>query len=339
MNYLQDKYISFVGSRLRNFHKKSSVLYNFSCPICNDSQKNKHKARAYLFERNGDVWFVCHNCNAPIGNFDNFLKKFDSYLYSEYVGEKYSTKEKVVEQKFEAFTFAQKTYDVSLLSGLVSVANLDDIDPVKVYVRSRRIPEQHFDKLFDCYKFKSFTNNLLPGKFSEKSLKYEERRLLIPFFDEDKKMFAYAGRSLDPKSDLRYINIVLDESKPKIFGIDRWNKKEYTYVVEGPIDSLFLPNCVATAGGILINSFRDCDKESIVIVYDNEPFSIETKHKIQKAIDEGFQVCIWPENLQFKDINAMILGGMSIEKIVQTIKDNTFSGLAANLKLVYWNRK
>jgi len=339
MNYLQDKYISFLSGRLDRFHKKSSVLFNFRCPFCNDSKTNKLKARAYLFERNNDVWFVCHNCNAPIGNFDNFLKKFDPYLYSEYVGEKYSRKDEKIQEPFETFKFAQKTYDISMLSDLVPVSRLDDIDPMKVYVRSRRILEKHFDKLFDCYRFKNFTNYLLPDKFSAKSLKYEERRLLIPFFDEERKMFAYAGRSIDPKSELRYINIVLDESKPKIFGIDRWNKKDYTYVVEGPIDSFFLPNCVATAGGTLINDFKDFDREQLVIVYDNEPFSITTKQKMQKAIDDGFRVCIWPDYIKFKDINAMVLGGLPVEKIVQIINDNTFSGLEAHLKLVYWNRK
>ena len=34
----------------------------------------------------------------------------------------------------------------------------------------------------------------------------------------------------------------------KIFGLNRIDKSKPIYVVEGPIDSLFLDNCVAVAG-------------------------------------------------------------------------------------------
>ena len=72
---------------------------------------------------------------------------------------------------------------------------------------------------------------------------YEEPRLVIPFFDKSRKMFAVQGRALG-QSDLRYITVRIDEQYPKIYGLDRVDISKPIYVVEGPIDSLFIENCI-----------------------------------------------------------------------------------------------
>lgn len=340
MDYLVEQYIGYVSSRLENFHKKSSSLYNFRCPFCGDSERNPHKARGYLIERNNEVFFYCHKCHAPIGNFQNFLKKLDPSLYTEFIKDKYSSSDKKVETfELPKQDYKPRLYDTALLSDLTSVADLAPIDSVRVYVRSRRIPEELYGRLFACPFFKKFTNSLIPDKFNAASLRHEEQRLIIPFFDEDRKMFAYAGRSLDVDPYLRYINIVLDETKPKLFGLDRWNKKVHTNVVEGPIDSFFLTNCIASAGGSLITDLKGSDPDQFTIIYDNEPFSKDTKHKIERAIEAGFPVCIWPDDLPYKDINKMFLEGMGKDEIERVIKQNTFKDLEARLRLTFWSKK
>jgi hypothetical protein len=45
------KYVRLISSRLRNFKQKKDYLWNFSCPFCGDSQKNKTKARGYAFQK------------------------------------------------------------------------------------------------------------------------------------------------------------------------------------------------------------------------------------------------------------------------------------------------
>jgi hypothetical protein len=172
-------------------------------------------------------------------------------------------------------------------------------------------------------------NKLLPGKIKDGII--EEPRLVIPFFDENKKMFAFAGRSFKQHTSLRYINIVLDETKPKLFGIDRWNKNEETIVVEGPIDALFIPNTIATAGGDLVSAIRGFDKRLFIIAYDNEPRNITTRRKIEKAIDHGYNVCIWPTSNVHKDINKMIQEGMTALDIHRQICENTYSGFEAKV--------
>ena len=49
MNTFVDiKYIGLLSPNLSQFKKKKDGLYNFRCPYCGDSQKNKLKARGYL---------------------------------------------------------------------------------------------------------------------------------------------------------------------------------------------------------------------------------------------------------------------------------------------------
>ena len=41
---------------------------------------------------------------------------------------------------------------------------------------------------------------------------------------------------------------------------------------------------------------------------------------------------------KFKDINDMIVGGISLDKILDIINKNTFNGLQARLKINQWKR-
>ena len=45
MDYIDVKYINLISSRLSKFKKIKPYLYNFRCPICGDSKKNKNKAK------------------------------------------------------------------------------------------------------------------------------------------------------------------------------------------------------------------------------------------------------------------------------------------------------
>ena len=88
MNLTDSKYIGLVSSRLQKFKKVKNNLYNLRCPICGDSQKNKNKARGYLYTVKADVNYKCHNCGASM-TFSNFLKKVDPVLQKQYVFERF----------------------------------------------------------------------------------------------------------------------------------------------------------------------------------------------------------------------------------------------------------
>ena len=99
-----------------------------------------------------------------------------------------------------------------------------------------------------------------------------------------------------------------------IYGQERIDESKRKYCVEGPLDSLFLPNCMAMAG-VKFNVF---DLETIIVL-DNEKRNKEIVHSMEKFITKGYKVCIWPDDIQGKDINEMILNGMASREIIDCL--------------------
>ncbi len=157
--------------------------------------------------------------------------------------------------------------------------------------------------------------------------------MVIPFFDTEGKLIAAQGRALG-SHELRYITIKVTEESPKVYGLERWKSEEHTYIVEGPIDSMFLPNCLAVAGGDL-QSIK-IDKKQCVLIFDNEPRNIHTVKKLMDAIDDGWSVVIWNKEKKFKDINDLIMNGLSTDEILEMINKTTMKGLEADWAAREW---
>ena len=151
------------------------------------------------------------------------------------------------------------------LKGLKKVSQLSPNDPVKKFVVERKIPNEWHAKLFSCPNFLNYTNGLLPNKFSDASLAFDETRLLIPFFNTDKSIIGFQGRSLRKKSSVKYITIILQDSSPKLFNLDTLDNSKDIYVFEGPIDAMFIRNSVATLGGDLVSAIHSLKKENLII--------------------------------------------------------------------------
>lgn len=247
-----------------------------------------------------------------------------------------TSKTRVPQSDVEAFALKMKKpafVKGTVLNELPKISSLPIKHPAKKYIDGRKIPpNQHF-KLFYCEKFKSFVNTLLPGKFENLDPKNDDARIIIPFLDKDKNLVGFQGRALDPDAEIRYISIMLREDSAKVYGLDTVDPTKTVYLTEGPFDAMFLPNSIAAAGGNLTATIglTKLQRRSIVVVYDNEP---RNKHIVQQnkvAVEQGFKVVVWPENLQYKDINQMILAGISQKEILDMIKENTYSGMEALL--------
>jgi DNA primase len=336
--WLENKYVMLVSSRFRNFKKKTALktVYNMSCPFCGDSEENKRRARAYIFPKKGVLKYFCHKCNKS-DRFTYVLKEIDSQLWREMMKELLVNKNKT-KPKSDVEEFAMKMKKPSFVKGtvlneLVKISALPIKHPAKQYIDGRKIPSKEHFKLFYCEKFKTFTNALLPGKFTHPE--DDEARIIIPFLDEEKNLVGYQGRSLDPDAEIRYISIMLQEDAAKVYGLDTVDKTKTVYLTEGPFDAMFLPNSIAAAGGNLTAtiSLTKIPRRNIVVVYDNEPRNKHIVKQNKTAIEQGFRVVIWPEGLEYKDINQMILADYSQEFILKTIKENTFAGMEALLVL------
>ena len=268
-------------------------------------------------------------------SFGNFLKQYDPLLYQEYNQEKFLNKQEKLEPKLPDITSMgrPKFRTDSPLRLLKKISQLDPDHPAKRYVVKRKIPTQYHHKLCYAPKFKQWINSALPGKFNGEQ--GDEPRLIIPFIDKEMNCFAVQGRSFKPDG-LRYITIMFDESKPKIFGLDTVDFSKPVYVLEGPIDSMFVDNAIAMAGAdVDLSTIPNTEKNKIIFVYDNEPRNEQIVKRMEKTIDLGYNVVIWPEDVFTKDVNDMALLNINVNKI---IKDSIFSGLEAKVKLMQWKR-
>ena len=329
MSYIDVKYIGLVSPQLQKFSKKKDFLYNFRCPYCGDSKKHQNKTRGYIFKVKNDFVFKCHNCGVG-RTFTNFLKDNCAHLHNQYVMERYregltgkNTQTKTPDFKLTKPEFKKRKTGIEL----DKISELNITHPARVYLEERKIKE--LDYFYYCPKFKEWTNfqvDVFPN------LKQDGPRIIIPLRDKEGNMFGYQGRSMAPKAKIRYITIMLDDSKTKIFGMDRVDENEIIYVTEGPFDSMFLSNSIAMCGSdVNIGS----NNYQLVYVFDNEPRNKEIVQKYIKTIDAGERVVIWPTGIVEKDINDMVMSGHDVQNVVQS---NTYQGLEAKLKLTEWKK-
>lgn len=341
MLYIDAKYANILGTRLRNFKQKNDYLWNYSCPVCGDSSSNKLKARGYIYRMKSDLFVKCHNCGYGT-NLGNLIKYVDSHLYDEYVLERYKSGAVRYNDHKEVDRFVPETKSVvlledSILSSLKRIDTLNETHPAVKFVQKRKIPRDKWHLLYFTPKFKKYTNSIIKEKFEE-PIENDSPRMIIPFFTNQGKVFAFQGRSYG-KEQPKYYTIKVDDTEEKIYGLERINYAKRIFVVEGPIDSLFLPNAVAVSGASFDTPTVRAILSNATLVIDNEPRNKEILKQYEKCIESGYSVCIFPDHIQEKDINDMILSGMTTEEIVDMINKNTYSGIEATLKFSQWKKK
>ncbi len=322
MDIIDSKYIGLISSRLQKFKRVKSNLYNFRCPICGDSQKHKNKARGYIYPFKADMNFKCHNCGAST-TFSSFLKTIDPTLHKQYVLEKFKERNVgrgsiIPEPKFD--------FKKPVFKSKLDLPKASEVPMAKEYLTKRKLDP---NKFYFAQKFQEWTNK---QKQTFDNIVRDECRIVIPLYDTNSELIGFQGRSLVPNS-IKYITVMLNDSKPKIYGLEKINEEKPIYIVEGPFDSTFLENAVAMCGSdIDIRTFGWSD---YIWVFDNEPRNREIVNRISKVIDRGDKVVIWPRNIIEKDVNDMINSGQNITEVLES---NVYSGLQAKIKFNNWKK-
>jgi len=306
-----------LSPRLDKFKKLRDNLFNFRCPYCGDSQKFTNKARGYFYRKKNDFFYKCHNCGKGT-TFSKVLQYIDPEMYKEFVMEKF-TGPKTDEFKFEAPKFKKRD---AKLENLTPINKLNGKHPARQFVESRLIPEEFYSDLYLCSTF---------FQWAKIRSKQDHPRLVIPFRDESGEVFAAQGRAFG-KETPKYLTVKFQD-KPKIFGLDRADLSRKIHVVEGPIDSLFVDNCLAMGGA----DFGSLPEDATIIL-DNEPRSREIIKRMENLIGNNYELVIWPDSIPHKDINDMILAGMTSVDVQKLIKQNTYNGLQATARLSAWKR-
>ena len=322
MDIIDSKYIGLVSSRLQKFKRVKADLFNFRCPICGDSQKHQNKARGYFYQVKTNTNYKCHNCGASM-SLNNFLKQIDSTLHKQYTMEKF--KEGFTGRNF-VVDEPKLEFTKPIFRKKIDLPRASEVPVARNYLEKRNLDASQF---YFAAKFKEWTNT---QKHTFDTIGRDESRIIIPMYDTDKNLIGFQGRSLGPNS-VKYITVMLQDEAPKLFGLDKIDDTKPIYITEGPFDSTFLENSVAMCGSDLdIGSFG---WSSYIWVFDNEPRNREIIERINKTIDRGDQIVIWPSNIHEKDINDMVLSGHNVKSIVES---NTYSSLQAKIKFNIWKK-
>ena len=338
---IESKYVRLLSHRLRNFKQKNDYLWNFSCPFCGDSQKNLTKARGYVFQKGTNLFYRCHNCGVST-NVGNLIKHMDASLHKEFVLERYKSGESGFSNfKEPTFDIPSPRFDKVEKQKIFEHAEWCDKLPsghfCLEYLTKRKIPQKFHSKLLFTQHYKQFCDTLVPNH--GKTI-VDDARLVIPFYDKYNDLIAVSGRALETSDKtLRYVTLRTNDSKDKLlYGMDRVDLSETVKIVEGPIDSLFLTNCIASGDANLVLTSDEISSDKKVLIFDNEPRNKEIVKMMQNAIRLGNDVVIWPDTIEGKDINEILLGGITSDELEGIISSNTFSGLQAQTKFVFWKK-
>ena len=339
-SYVDNEFALRIFSHQRNFKQVSTMPFklNCSCMICGDSATDRLKARFWYYEYKGTMFCHCFNCDYSAG-FGRFLENHDESLYREYLLEKrkeetFGKKEtpRVVETEIsEKFT---KKLIIERLDFCERLDRLPANHPIVKYVENRAIPKAAYKRLWFTSQWQELVNKNKPTFDNPK----KECRLVIPIYNREGKIESYQGRALSSAARQKYMTIKAHEDASKIYGVDTVDEsKQWVYVMEGPIDSLFIPNAIAITGGSL-----DLDqvpyKDKRVWVLDNEPRHPDVKKRVKKLIDSGERVVLWDKSgWKGKDVNDIVKAGeASAEEILQYFEDNIVYGLMAQLRFSTW---
>ena len=335
MLWIDQKYLNLLSPKLERFKRKSDNLYNCRCPICGDSKKNKFKARGYVYDVKNSLAYKCHNCGFS-GGIGKLIEQVDPHLYNQYKLERY--KEKDNRQSNTATKFVYKPdfseYQKDPLDNVKRIKDLPFFSNPVQYIVKRQIPMEiarelcyvdNIQKLEDL--FPEYKNRLIGN----------EERILIPCYTRDKKLIGLTCRGIN-NDRLRYVTIKAIKDHPLVFGLDKVDISKTIYVLEGPIDSMFVDNSISVGGSDFKRIANFAAKDMFVMVYDNQPRNKELISIMERSIDDGYKVVIWPNKIKEKDINEMILAGMGKDEVFRIINSHAYSNLEAKLKFKEWRK-
>ena len=332
--WIDEKFVTLVGSQLPQFRKQSRTTWTVRCVFCGDSQRHKNKTRGYFFLYQQRYLFKCHNCGVSM-SLKSFLFKVAPDLFREYQLDLLRQERPAESVSVPATPIVSVAPTTSTSAvGLPTIASLPDDHAAKTYCQQRLLPEKALSHL---YFTDEWTTWIAEMGWSYALPEDHAPRLILPWFDRAGQLQGAQARRIDASGKQgRYVTFKHDSTEEKIYGWDRVELHRPVYVVEGPLDSWFLPNAVAAMGSDLLRVHdRFLSTYHAVLVYDNEPRNPQITAQLQTAVKRGLRVVIWPQTVEDKDINDMVKSGLDPVALVQ---QHTYQGLRAELEYLRWKR-
>lgn len=323
--YIDKKYINIVSSYFQKFKWKSDTLANCRCKFCGDSSTNKNKARGYFFIKNNRFFYKCHNCGIGY-NIYNLLSNVSPSLCKEYKMECFKENTRSIKTE-QVVLPTNENVDITI----TNIAELPSNHKARLFVEKRKIPQNHWVNIGYAEDFGNIAEQF---DESYKDRFAKEDRLVIMI----KSMMGICGiqgRSFIPNAKNKYITLK-KQNRSCYYNYENVDITKKFYVVEGPFDSMFLDNSIATLGMSGFKTLAEkIDDANAVYVIDNQPYNPEVVSILEYLIDNNKTVCIFPKNIKQKDINDMVLANLNPCDIID---DHTYSGLQAKLVFNDWKK-
>lgn len=331
--------INELSFELEKFEEKTPAKFNARCPICGDSKKNKSKKRFWILEKNGNFFVHCFNCGYST-SLRIFAKKYFPTIFNKFAIDSYKEgNNPFLDYKKKPLKDSETKINSDIIKSLLIHSSKND--EIVKYLDSRKISKEKQKSIFYMKDFSEISKRF--SKFKDSKFKKEER-IVLPIYNSDGDIVAIVSRGFK-KNTLRYINLKFVEDVV-IFGLYdsegnlAINLNKPVCVVEGPIDSLFIDNCLAasTSDLLLVKDslvgLFPC-KIDYIFIPDNDRRNKEIIDVYKKIVKNGENVVVYPENIKEKDINDMVKHDIDI---LSVISKNTFNGLRATVEINRWKK-
>tara|TARA_R110001606_G_scaffold14319_2_gene60679 strand:+ start:19224 stop:20249 length:1026 start_codon:yes stop_codon:yes gene_type:complete len=302
------RYCEFASNQVEGAVNTGSVI-KMKCNVCGDGDSGKKRGHLIYDKSRNIIYYKCFNygdCDAAekAWGASRWLKSYFPVFYKQYVTELLQTHGKSKKQKEKPIEKAKvKLTEEEKLLLAEEQSNAKDFKPILKAGSSlsakaigvcmdRQLPGNIWKKFFVC------NEGLYKG------------RMIIPFYDNTGGIYYYQARDLVGRIP-KYLNRKLgrDDAIYNWFSID--NTKP-VMVTEGPIDSMFLENAVATMGLSFTNKVQaKLDSINSYYLLDND---LAGYKKSIELIKERKYVFLWKKFLKekripdkYKDINDVFV--------------------------------
>ena len=306
--------------------------------MCGDSKTNSNKKRGYIYLKDDSYRFHCHNCGAD-KDFKWFLRDIDNDLYNDFRKE----------SAWNAFSGPkhEDTIDTSIFKQtrrprppkhqkyMVPLDSTDENNPGRKYLLERGVNEKALNKVLWTEHYDKAISELFGDKYEGRSI--PTTGIVFPVYANisgTDTIIGYQLRSVDKNVSKahRFITCMSDGYNA-MFGLKDINFTKQVYVVEGPIDSLFIPNCVA----VLTSTLWKADIPNAVYINDCEPRNTQVSKQVKKCIDKGLSVVMLPMKYNGMDVNDIVKKfKYTTDELLTLFKKYTYKGLKAEVAFAQW---
>lgn len=344
LDNIKDKLQLILNRSFKEPYKRKIDVYhdrwNTCCPFCGDSRTDIRKKRGNLYL--DSLSFHCYNCGSHMG-INSLLKHF---------GEELSIEDKVqvheIQQnskRFERRTSSQSSMTFTLLEKLAipkqiffktySITSPYKNEFASNYLKSRKIDikdwkyfafNQSTKELYILnitpedrvigYQIRQLDPNSKKARYLSRTISkiYEEsfHKDLLEITEKLLKKEELGEKYIDEEDGMENIIANLDRLSG-FFNVMNINMSRPLTIVEGPIDSLGIDNCIALQGATKTYDFFD-KVENVRFLFDNDKVG---KEMAIKKLKDHKTVFLWENylnmikpNIKIKDVNDLQKAGL-----------------------------